>query len=267
VSVPLPLDFRIIGTLNSFDRHFLNQISEAMKRRFTFIDVLPPARDQYAQEQAVAVKRALERLARNDAFDIMPDANGVVWEDVLRVVRGADGALQIDYLVDADGPDAPETLDSLWRIFAAIRVYRQLGTAQLESVCSAFFSGRMIGMAWADALDSALADVLADQLQVLARDEVRVLLACLEHAADAERFARAVREVLRNLPPARQMAHLAQLRAADPAPDGDLIDELDASKLSAAQLQRVFVISTPLVIDANGLFARRLRSFVHERGL
>src|SRR5512133_2174008 len=40
--IPLPRDFRIIGTLNSFDRHFLNQISEAMKRRFDFIDVLPP---------------------------------------------------------------------------------------------------------------------------------------------------------------------------------------------------------------------------------
>ena len=40
--VALPRDFRIIGTLNSFDRHFLNQISEAMKRRFDFIDVLPP---------------------------------------------------------------------------------------------------------------------------------------------------------------------------------------------------------------------------------
>ncbi|NJM05239.1 AAA domain-containing protein [Candidatus Gracilibacteria bacterium] len=36
VEVALPRDFRLIGTLNSFDRHFLNQISEAMKRRFTF---------------------------------------------------------------------------------------------------------------------------------------------------------------------------------------------------------------------------------------
>jgi len=42
--VPLPRDFRLIGTLNSFDRHFLNQMSEAMKRRFAFIDILPPGR-------------------------------------------------------------------------------------------------------------------------------------------------------------------------------------------------------------------------------
>lgn len=267
VPVPLPQDFRIIGTLNSFDRHFLNQISEAMKRRFTFIDVLPPGRDQRAQEQAMAAQRALRGLHANGMPDIAPAADGMVWEDVLRVTRDGAGTLQIEYLADADGQDAPETLGSLWRMFAAIRVYRQLGTAQLESVCSALFSGRMIGMDWPAALDSALADVLADQLQVLARDEVRVLLAYLDHAADAERFATAVRDVLKSLPPARQMAHLAQLRAADTTAGGDPIDDLDANALHAAQLQRVFELGAPMIMDASGLFARRLRAFVHERGL
>src|SRR5262249_55873510 len=38
--LPIPRDFRIIGTLNSFDRNYLNQISEALKRRFSFIEVL-----------------------------------------------------------------------------------------------------------------------------------------------------------------------------------------------------------------------------------
>ncbi|MDP9314434.1 MAG: EVE domain-containing protein, partial [Chloroflexota bacterium] len=60
--VRLPRDFRLIGTLNSFDRHFLNQMSEAMKRRFTFIDVLPPDRGLAATESAHAVYRALQNL-------------------------------------------------------------------------------------------------------------------------------------------------------------------------------------------------------------
>lgn len=269
VAVPLPRDFRIIGTLNSFDRHFLNQISEAMKRRFTFIDVLPPGRDQRAQEQAMAAQRALRGLHANGMADIAPDADGIVWEDVLRVTRDDHGALQIEYLADTDGPDAPEAIESLWRVFAAIRVYRQLGTAQLEALCSALFSGRMIGMDWEDALDSALADTLADQLQVLARDELRVLLAYIEYADNVERFSDAVREILKTLPPARQIAHLAQLRAADTPTNGDAINEFDASELQAAQLRRVFELeaSKPMIIAANGLFARRLRAFVHERGL
>jgi hypothetical protein len=54
VAVPLPQDFRIIGTLNSFDRHFLNQMSEAMKRRFDFIDVLPPKPADAPYEQGIA---------------------------------------------------------------------------------------------------------------------------------------------------------------------------------------------------------------------
>ena len=36
--LPVPKDFRIIGTLNSFDRNYLNQISEALKRRFALDD-------------------------------------------------------------------------------------------------------------------------------------------------------------------------------------------------------------------------------------
>jgi MoxR-like ATPase len=56
--VPLPRDFRLIGTLNSFDRHFLNQMSEAMKRRFAFIDILPPGRAAAEQEQARQCHRA-----------------------------------------------------------------------------------------------------------------------------------------------------------------------------------------------------------------
>ena len=44
--LPIPYDFRVIGTLNSFDRNYLNQISEALKRRFSFIEILPPTRQQ-----------------------------------------------------------------------------------------------------------------------------------------------------------------------------------------------------------------------------
>ncbi|NTU80214.1 MAG: AAA domain-containing protein [Chloroflexales bacterium] len=64
-AVPLPRDFRIIATLNSFDRHFLNQISEAFKRRFDFIDLPPPSLYLAAFEQGIAAAHALRRLLRS----------------------------------------------------------------------------------------------------------------------------------------------------------------------------------------------------------
>ena len=270
VHVPLPRDFRIIGTLNSFDRHFLNQISEAMKRRFTFIDVLPPGRNLAHAERGAAATRALRRLDEQGLLEISDagTAGRLSWEDVVTIMRAepeAGGAPS--YALTWDDTDGEAALESFWRIFGTIRVYRQLGTAQAEAVCSALFSGHVIGMPWDEALDSGLADTLADQLQVLTRDEQRVLLAYLDHADNPARFAERVRQILGGLPSARQVAHLAQLRGADHGPGGDAIDELDAARLSPAQLGRIFNLGAPLAVGGHGLFAQRVRAFVGERGL
>lgn len=256
-AVPLPRDFRLIGTLNSFDRHFLNQISEAMKRRFTFIDVLPPGPEQAAREQVMVVYRALRRLAEQGlADDITADpARGeAVWEDVLRVAPDAADSLALTLEEGAQGP-AAQALDSFWRIFRAVRVYRQLGTAQAEAVASALFSGRLIGMSWEEALDSALADTLADQLQVLTRDEQRVLLAYLGAAATPDAFAAQVTRVLAETPTARQRAHLGLLKLSS------------AAQITADALAARFALGAPLLVADTGVFARRLAAFIYERGL
>jgi hypothetical protein len=267
-SVPLPRDFRIIGTLNSFDRHFLNQISEAMKRRFVFIDVLPPGREYAGAEQRLAVFRALASLHEQGLSGIELDRNvgRVNWQNALIVRRtetSNGGLTQVRYEYSAgDGP-VQQVCEDFWRIFEAIRVYRQLGTAQAEAVYATLFAGASIGMDWPEALDSALADVLADQLQVLGRDEQRVLLTLLEHAANAEAFTAKVQDILKSMPAARQHSHLAQFKAAG----ASTINDRDLTKLQPMQLEAIFDVGSPLPIDANGLFARRLSAFVSERGL
>lgn len=266
--LPLPRDFRIIGTLNSFDRHFLNQISEAMKRRFTFIDVLPPSRDLGDQELAIAVYRALDGLREQGILGRGPfgtETGAVTWEDVLRVtlVDADGGQLQQRYHVEYDDPDARITVAAFWRIFRAIRVYRLLGTAQAASVLTTLFSGQSIGMAWSDALDSALADVLADQLQVLARDEQDVILAYLAHAGDAARFVSRVREILADTSDTRQSAHLSTLVLSGAIAMGDSV----AARRNALDLSGAFDLDAALPIGHAGLFGRRLQSYIEERGL
>ncbi len=39
VEIPVPRDFRVLATLNGVDRHYLFRISDALKRRFAFIEV------------------------------------------------------------------------------------------------------------------------------------------------------------------------------------------------------------------------------------
>ena len=160
-----------------------------------------------------------------------------------------------------------QAFNCFWRIFSAIRVYRQLGTAQAEAICRALFSGYLIGMDWAEALDSSLADTLADQLQVLTRDELRILLAYLDYAGDPGQFVDQVRRIVKGLPAVRQMAHLAQLRSVDDRSADDPIDLVEADKLTLSQLEHVFALHVPLLVTGRGLFAQRLHAFASERGL
>src|SRR5262249_13542121 len=265
--LPLPRDFRIIGTLNSFDRHFLNQLSEAMKRRFTFIDILPPGRDLQDQELAIAVYRALARLGGQGTLDIDPGEapDSLVWEDIVRVfpTDAGDSQLHLRYQVAYDDAEAGTIVADFWRVFRAIRVYRQLGTAQAETVLATLFSGHSVGLTWADALDSALADVLADQLQVLSRDEQAVLLAYLAHAGDAATFLQRVLDILGDTSDTRQSAHLNALQLAGATTTGASV----AERRATLELSGAFVLGSPLPTAPDGLFGRRLQVYVDERGL
>lgn len=72
----IPRRFRIIATLNSFDRQFVNNLSQAIRRRFTFISVnIPEKRPANApwisddpslaiREFHLVLKRAAARVAR-----------------------------------------------------------------------------------------------------------------------------------------------------------------------------------------------------------
>jgi hypothetical protein len=269
IAVAMPRDFRIIGTLNSFDRHFLNQMSEAMKRRFVFIDVLPPTRDRASAEQAMAIYRALLRLSKQDMGDIFCDeADGqAAWEDVLSVQRESPDTGGIAYTFQVADDEAAAICAGFWRIFTAIRVYRQLGTAQAEAVYTALITGRSVGMAWDVALDTALADTLADQLQVLSRDEQRVLLAFIAFAAAPDSFTSEVNTILSQMPIPRQMAHRATLSGGDPAPGPAPTDSYQ-ERVTQEQLTRIFGLGDPpLPIGPDGIFAHRVRVFVAERGL
>jgi hypothetical protein len=267
VEVPLPPDFRIIGTLNSFDRHFLNQISEAMKRRFDFIDILPPSPADEEYEQGIAMRRALAALHGNefgDAITVEGNPPQYRWDGVLTVEPVSVAGVR-RYTFEATGVAQP-VLTAFWQIFRAIRVFRLLGTAQAVAVYSNLFAGVLTGMAWPEALDAALADSLADQLQVLTRDEQRILLAFLEHGGDAAAFQQATERLLQRVPSGRQAALLRTLADADYRAQGTTAITLDETGTLAAELVRVLAPGTDLLLPGAGLFRRRLRELIGERG-
>lgn len=83
--VPVPEDFRVIATMNSADRHYLFKLSEALRRRFAFVEV-PDALD-FAREEEVVTRRLRETFERN----LVPEeawVHDLVWRFV-RLARAA----------------------------------------------------------------------------------------------------------------------------------------------------------------------------------
>jgi 5-methylcytosine-specific restriction enzyme B len=56
--VRIPQDYRIIGTLNTADKHYLFKLSDALKRRFAYIELPAPSRRQISE---IYVRSAIKR--------------------------------------------------------------------------------------------------------------------------------------------------------------------------------------------------------------
>jgi MoxR-like ATPase len=281
--LPIPQDFRIIGTLNTFDRHFLNRISEALKRRFTFIEVLPPPRQQRAAEQAMVLHKVLERLHPVSRGAI--DAGGHRWHGLVAIAASdEDTATTNDgtpwrHAWEADNA-ARRCFEEGWRFFEAVRLYRQFGTAQaLGWTLSYLGAGLLDGLTlddehgWRLCLSTALTDTLSDQLQVLFPDELDALLALLR-TRDAAAFAGEYNAQLeRLLSPRRRSAQVLALQSIKDAegqpllaPDiGRAIAAGSVSHVPAEVLAPLFHADQPR--DRVPHLEERLERFLFERML
>ncbi len=283
--LPIPQDFRIIGTLNSFDRSYLNQLSEALKRRFSFIEILPPSRAQREAEQSIVLFKALQRIGHlSTAIDV--SENAISWGDMS--VELAENGQYVTTWYEEQTPFR-HAFAAAWRLFEVIRIYRQLGTAQaITLVQRLLITGILENYTTTEdwitkALDSSLCDVLADQLQVLLPDEIDTLLLYLTVARD--QFVTVYTDLLARLveTPHRlygQLLALSGVReraasATDATATGEqalLTDEeveeiaqQEQPTVSELTLRALFHLDEPLYRLPQ--FTRRLRSYKAERGL
>jgi MoxR-like ATPase len=279
VALPLPKDFRIIGTLNSFDRNYLNQISEALKRRFAFIEVAPPSRLQRNAEQAMVLYKALKALRHLDKT-IKLNADGLTWENVVALAPDVNGTYQAQWENTAQTPLYKIFYEIAWPLFEVIRVYRQLGTAQAITLIKQMLTPGILQhyteeQQWLEALDVALCDTIADQLQVLLPDELEVLLWQIK--LDEAAFIAKYNSELAKRKPRRLMAHLEALSAiVDDSGTQYLTDERveyltdaerDAEQIKIAPeiVSGIFHLAHPPYRLPQ--FSKRLRTLKAERGL
>jgi MoxR-like ATPase len=142
VEIPLPADFRILGTLNTFDRHHLFEMSDALKRRFAFVH-LAPHPDRRVEEQVV-IERVAAALAGQGAA------------------------------VDAGVLNRLSTRLFEWIQF--VRIFRMIGTAQLIAVLSYAGLRTVYGREPEEALPEGIRSHILDQLDGLSRDQLEAII-------------------------------------------------------------------------------------------
>lgn len=277
--LPLPQDFRIIGTLNSFDRNYLNQLSEALKRRFAFIEIPPPTRQRRREEQAIVLAKTVASIAHlSPDISTSPDG-GISWQHVVSITRPSGGGYSVTWATS--GPPLETAFHFVWNVFEIIRIYRQLGTAQAISLLRQMLIAGVVQKFtalddWVKTADLALCDTVADQLQVLLPDELEVLIYTLDSSSSATAFTAQLNAVLLRLlsSPRRFAAQVSALNAVVDK-DGNSIVTLSEDAEQYGD-QNSPAISEARVVELfhwqnSGYelrrFAQRLRTFKLERGL
>jgi hypothetical protein len=139
----------------------------------------------------------------------------------------------------------------------------------MVAIYTNLFGGALVDMPWDEALDTALADSLADQLQVLTNDEQNVIAVYLDSAGDPEQFARDINSLLHDLPPGRRAALRVALRETERMRRPQHMPTItrDEAPLTLAQLATIFALDAPLALPDDSVFRRRLHDLIGERGL
>ena len=145
--ITIPKDYRIIGTLNTADKHYLFKLSDALKRRFAYIEVLAPTIEQKDQEIYFALKNALQEFEHEDleSMIILDEEN-----------KKIDNSSNDEFL---------KRVNSAYDILAFVRTIKPLGTAVLKSIYQTLVVGSSITDDLDRSLDSAINVNLIPQLE------------------------------------------------------------------------------------------------------
>lgn len=140
----IPSDYRILGTLNTYDKHFLFHLSDALKRRFDFIEVTIPERKDFEKEFDISKEKAADNELLNEQLQILLNEN-------------------------------LETKTQLIEIFAFVRTIKQLGTAIMISIVRELLIYHKMGKSWDESLDSGFVKKIIPQLEEVSSTSLRTL--------------------------------------------------------------------------------------------
>ena len=141
----IPRDYRIIGTLNSTDKHFLTELSNALKRRFAMIEISYPKYEEKDKELYHAIKKSLRDLD-------LPEIEESLDHQKQKYSQNND--VEIDRIIE-----------NLYNIIFFVRQMKPLGTSIFIGILKTFFTETSLrNTSTKDELEKILDNCLRSQL-------------------------------------------------------------------------------------------------------
>lgn len=156
--IKIPKDYRIIGTMNTSDKHFLFKMSDALKRRFAIVEIGIPSIDNPQQEIYYALFNAIKEL--------LP-------EDFTSIIRLDGNKKKIDH--ENSNPDVVNGIQSIYEILHFVRIFKAVGTGLLKSVYQTMLAGIKISNYDDNIVDVSLNANLIPQLERIPDTTVETL--------------------------------------------------------------------------------------------
>ncbi len=153
----IPKDYRIIGTLNTSDKHYLFKLSDALKRRFTYVELKSPSREYAEQEIYYALLNAIKELPFTVSSLIQLDNNAK---------KLAENQSNLELI---------SAVRSAYEILSFVRMTKDLGTAILKSIYQTMLIGTQIKGYSDSVLDMALTGNIIPQLEKVTVTNLEVL--------------------------------------------------------------------------------------------
>lgn len=168
-TVTLPERFRIIGTMNDVDTAFVTQLSQGLQRRFEFVLVDVPAKDQVEQELAQVTRQAFHHWARLYGDVAEGDREGAA-DEFLKEPRAAAAMTLLEGLItflrwDAEGPRWPVGSAQLREAIGTVLI-RAMSNPELDDLT--------------DAVDQAVATSIIKQTSALTEEQLAAIVGHLE---------------------------------------------------------------------------------------
>jgi MoxR-like ATPase len=155
-NLQIPKDYRIIGTLNTSDKHFLHTLSDALKRRFAIIQIPLPEYSERNTELFYVVQKS------QDLLENLPTIKFEL----------------ADYKIQScNDPEVIKILNVLHALMTYTREIKPLGTALLISMFRFMITNYTITNDWQKSLDLALTSTILPQLETLPYWTLKVIRA------------------------------------------------------------------------------------------